>query len=197
MSSRVVAARAESPEPGQGVRAAATSAPPPGRVRPAATCAQGPRRRPGHPRTHQVKSWPLSPRSRLPSEAAGAGAYSCETRGPAGEAASMGAPAVSAPGTPRRAGAGKTGGGAWAAGGTRLRARAPALARSLACSLLSPRRPPVLRRQASGAGPDICRLQPGSSRGAGGQQTLCSPALAVEPRGWVTPHMHLRVLKPV
>jgi hypothetical protein len=70
-------------------------------------------------RTHQVKSLPWIRRSWLPIAPAAPRARGCGAPALAGESASMGSPA---PGTPRSAGARKTGGGACAAGGDSTRA---------------------------------------------------------------------------
>lgn len=137
----------------------------PGEPRPAARAA--PPTRPPPPsrpaaRTHQVKSWSLSPRSRLPSAPAAPCAYGCGARGPAGEAASMQAGRPEPPDVPGRGGRGAAPGRP--AGPGLVPARPRSLARA---SLPGPRRSPSPHpAQASGAGPDTRGLQPGPSRGA-------------------------------
>ena len=73
---------------------------PPSPSRGAPCGARSPAGRGALPSTHQVKSLPLIQSSRL----AEPGACGCRPLGPAGEAASLGAPRSPAPGTPRRAG---------------------------------------------------------------------------------------------
>lgn len=153
----------------------------------------GPRRAPS---THQVKSLPFILRSRPATLPAAPCASGGGAPGPASEAASIGSLRSAKPGTPRSTGAGKTGGGACEASrGSALpcaRARAPALSRSPSCpgGLLRQ----IINRQTTRARQHICRLQPGTSRGAGGERALFFLALAVEPRCWVTPNMHFRFL---